>query len=222
MRMASYELLAKASRTRAGDRTLSIRYPCGRSNRSRASRMCSWSSAARTRIGCWASRRIDFRSVSADLAVVGMGLGLATRNRTRNRVLNQYAIMFEGCAGGAVQLNFRLLVDGHGTDQIEFGQREIALRRQGLVSGTCAQFLFLPGDLEGALCQVPSFTRSLDPRSALIERVLRVAHFDANLFFQLLQPQFSLAVLELRSKLVSFRKPIAKGNIEIQSKIVVR
>src|SRR4029077_12728243 len=60
---------------------------------------------------------------------------------TGDRILEFDSIMVQSARGRTVQLNFRLFVDGHGGDQIEFSEGEIALRGHGLESRSCSQCL---------------------------------------------------------------------------------
>ena len=56
-----------------------------------------------------------------------MGLGCGVRQDASDGVLNQYAIMFQGRAGRAVQFHLRLRVGSHGADQVKLRQGKIAL-----------------------------------------------------------------------------------------------
>src|SRR5271170_5654371 len=51
------------------------------------------------------------------------GLRARSVDCTADRVLYSDAIVFQSRAGGAIKLNFCLLKYGHGTDQIQLGQR---------------------------------------------------------------------------------------------------
>src|SRR5579859_114679 len=130
--------------------------------------------------------------------------------------------MVQGGAGCAIQFNLGLLVDSHGADQIQFRQSEIALGRESLVTGSGSQFLFLLGDVEGALGEVARLAGCLDAGSSLLERKLGVAHFDADLLAQLLEAQFGLAKFKFRTVLVGLRDSISNGDIQIQPNVIIR
>ncbi len=74
-------------------------------------------------------------------------------------ILNQYAIMFQGCAGGAIQFNLGFLVGGHRAYEIEFGQCEVTLCRKRLIAGAGAELLFLLCDIKSTLCQIARFAK---------------------------------------------------------------
>ena len=139
-----------------------------------------------------------------------------------DRVLNLNSIIRQSRAGGAMQLDFRLLVGGVGVHQVELRQGEIALRGQRLEGRSRAQVLLLLHDGESLLGEVAGLARRLHTRAALLQCVLRVAHFDANLLLQLLLAKFCLAILQLGAVLISLGNAIANGNIQVQSDEVIR
>src|SRR5271166_2860857 len=126
-----------------------------------------------------------------------------------DRVLNLNSIIRQSGAGGALQLYFRLLVGGVGIHQVELGHREVALRGQCLEARSGAQLLLLLHDGESPLREVAGLARSLHASAALLQRVLCVAHLDANLLFKLLLAKLRLAIFQLRAVLVSLGDTIA-------------
>ena len=59
-------------------------------------------------------------------------------------------------------------------------------------------------------------TAGSDARARLLQSILRIANFDANLLFQLFFAQSRLAILQFRAVLIGFRDSIAKRDIEIK------
>jgi len=51
-----------------------------------------------------------------------------------DRVLNLNSIMFQSASGRTIKFYFSFFVNRHSGGQIQFGDREIALRSHGLVS----------------------------------------------------------------------------------------
>ena len=132
------------------------------------------------------------------------------------------SIMFQSAAGCTIQFNFGLFVGGHRGDQIQFGEGEVALRGHGLEGRSRPERLLLLHDLEGPLRQVPCLAGGPDPRSGLLQSILRIPDFNPDLLFQLLPAQFGLPVFQLGAVLVGLGHAIAQRDIQIQPDVVVR
>src|SRR6185503_11690504 len=91
-----------------------------------------------------------------------------------------------------------------------------------LEGGSCSQVAFLLHDLKSALCQVTRFAGSTYPSAGLLQCILCISDFDADLFLQLFAAQFCLPVLEFGSKLVRLSDAVSNRNIQTQSNVVIR
>src|SRR5271167_4160106 len=160
-----------------------------------ASRMWGWSSAARMRPAFTRSRDGLLESLCSTRLVCACALTnvIPRRRDAIHRVLNLNSIICQSGASCALQLNFRLLVSRVGIHQVKLGDGQVALRGECLEARTRPQFLFLLHDGEGSLSEVAGLSRSLHARPALLQGVLRIAYFNADLLLQLLQAQLGLA-----------------------------
>ena len=85
-----------------------------------------------------------------------------------------------------------------------------------------AQRLLFLRDFEGALRQVARLSRRLHPRGRLLQRIFRVADFDANLLSQFFTAQFGLPIFQFGTVLIRLCHPVANRNIQIESDVVIR
>jgi len=71
--------------------------------------------------------------------------------------------------------------------------------------------------IEALLVKVPGGDGGLNQGAVVGERILRILHIHADLRVQLLQPQFRLAILDERSRLIGLRGAVADGNAQIEA-----
>ena len=126
--------------------------------------------------------------------------------------------MFQSRAGGAVKFNFRLFVDAswQSPDRVRASARSRCAVSVWKLD-PAPRVLFFLHDVEGALRQIAGLAGRLHPRAGLLQRILRVADFDANLLLQLLQAQFGLAIFEFGAILIGLGDSIAKRDVQVQA-----
>src|SRR3974377_973576 len=100
---------------------------------------------------------------------------VSSSGRAIDCVLNLDAIMFQSPASCTVEFHARLLVCGQGIDEVQLGQRQVAVRPQRLKAGSRAELLLLLRDLEQMLCQVAGLAGCANAGCALFQRITSVA-----------------------------------------------
>ena len=130
--------------------------------------------------------------------------------------------MFQSGAGCTIQLNFRLLINGHGRHQIQLRQRQIALRGQGLVVDpaprSCSFFM-----ISNVRCARSRALRAASTRAAgCSQRILRVAYFDADLFLQLLACATRPGGIPVRNGTGRPCDAVPDRNVQVESDVIVR
>src|SRR6202167_1390467 len=96
------------------------------------------------------------------------GLGAWIADGACYRILDLDSIMFQSAARSTIKFHFRFFVNRHGRDQVEFSNREVALRTHGLVARPRPERLLFLHDFEGALRQVSRLAGCIDARSSLL------------------------------------------------------
>ena len=130
--------------------------------------------------------------------------------------------MVEQQSRGAIQFDARLLIGRLGRDQIRLAGSEYRGILQDRGGGGESDFQLLLIGIESLAGKVDRILRGLHGGTILLHVELRVAHFDAYLIFQLVQPHLCLAVFEFRAHLVGLRFPIAQRDVKRQANALVR
>jgi len=127
------------------------------------------------------------------------------------------AVVNQRFPGDAVEFHARLFVGRHGSNQIRSRLGQIALGSENQGIGGRAEGIFLLLGIERLFGELYTCFGGIHTCAILLEGVLGVADFNSDLVFQLIQPHFCLAVLELRPNLVGLRSAIAEGNGQLDA-----
>ena len=139
-----------------------------------------------------------------------------------HRILDLNAIIFQSSSSGAFQFELGLLIPA----VVAFTRSSSATARS-----RCAVNVWKlePAPNVCSFCMMLNVLSArsracfaaLRPYPALLQSVLRVAYFDANLLLKLLQAQLGLTILQLRAILVCLGHPISNRKRQVKTHEIV-
>ena len=167
-------------------------------------RLLRWGLGHRFRRGQILARRyIRYVGQARDLALGG--------------VIDADAGMVEQLTGGTIQFKPRFFVGGHRGEKRRFRVRERAPVLQDRRSRRGAELIFLLLGVEGLLGIIHGSLSGSHAGAVLFHAELRVADFDTDFVFGLLESHLGLSVLQFGPNLQRLSGTIAQWDVELQA-----